>query len=159
MVLCWVHAPLAEFTARPYLELGFSEPTVLAHPGRISPDGRMMIAGMAERVKAIPSDKYALGRARRLLQHGATMMCLADEQLGSELQPLVFRLVKIVKARVVFPSAKRMPDGTIHVKYVNAPRPYCESEEAIEENMAALRESQRQALESLGLTTESFRQS
>jgi hypothetical protein len=150
-IFCGVHEPLAEFPLRPYLERGYRTPVVVAHPGRIVKDSQMMVAGLEQRITAIPVDRYVLGRARRLLQQGATVVCLADEQLGAPLSPLIFRLTRLMGARMVFPQAKLGADGTIHVKFIDPPRPYCETDEAIEENMAFLREAQARALSGLGL--------
>ena len=152
-MFCWVHEPLAEFPPRPYMELGFGEPVVVAHPGRIVGNSEMLVAGMERRLVAIPSNGYALGRAMRTLKQGTSMMCLVNDQLCSEISPLIFRLVQKLGGRLVFQQAKRQPDGTIHVRFMKAPRPMCESDEAIEENVAYLQEIQRQVLAELGAGT------
>jgi hypothetical protein len=149
-VYCWIHEPLVELPMRPYLELGHSNAIVVADRGRIV-DGQYMVAGMTNRVVAIPVDKYSLGRAKRSLQEGTSVVCLADATLGGPLQPYVLQLAGRVGARVVFQWAKRLPDGTIAVTVINAPRPYCETEEAVHENLAYLRAAQQRALAALGL--------
>jgi hypothetical protein len=149
-VYCWIHEPLVELPMRPYLELGFPEAIVVADRGRIV-DGRYLVAGMTNRLMAIPVDKYSLGRAKRSLQEGTSVVCLADATLGGPLQPYVLQLAGRVGARVVFQWAKRRPDGTIAVTVINAPRPYCETDEAVHENLDFLRAAQRRALAALGL--------
>jgi hypothetical protein len=149
-VYCWIHEPLVEFPMRPYLELGHSDAIVVADRGRIV-DGNYMVAGMTDRLVAIPVDKYSLGRAKRSLQDGTSVVCLADASLGGPLQPYVLQLAGRVGARVVFQWARRRPDGTIAVTVINAPRPYCETDEAVHENLDFLRAAQQRALADLGL--------
>jgi hypothetical protein len=147
---CWIHEPLAEFPLRPYLERGYPEPMVVADPGRID-DGHLMAAGMERRLTAITADRYALARARRSLQEGVPVVCLADAKMGGQLYPLVLQLAGRVGARVLFQWARRRPDGTIEVTFINAPHPYCETREAVRENLAFLQKAQRRTLGELGL--------
>jgi hypothetical protein len=62
-----------------------------------------------------------------------------------------------VGARVVFQWAKRRPDGTIEVTFIDAPRPHCETSEAVHENLAFLRAAQQRALAALGLPDQQSR--
>jgi hypothetical protein len=151
-VYCWIHEPLVEFPIRPVLESGFPEAMVVADRGRIVEDGKYMVFGLPNRLIAIPADRYALGRAKRSLAEGMSVICLADEYLGSPLMPYVLQLAGRVGARVVFQCARRRPDGTIEVTFMNAPRPFCEDEQAVHENLAFLKAAQQRALQSLGLT-------
>jgi hypothetical protein len=150
-VYCWIHEPLAEFPLRPYFERGYPEPVVVADFGRIIGVDQLMVAGLETRVTAIPANRYALGRARRSLQEGVPVVCLADAQMGGPLYPLVLQLAGRVGARVVFQWARRRPDGTIEVTFVNAPRPHCETDDAVRENLAYLRAAQKHALAALGM--------
>jgi hypothetical protein len=150
-VYCWIHEPLAEFPLRPYLEGGYRDLMVVADRGRIIGVDQLMVAGLEKRVTAIAANRYALGRAKRSLREGVPVVCLADERLGGTLLPFVLQLAARVGARVVFQRAKRRPDGTIEVTVENAPRPYCESAEAVRENLAYLRAAQERALAALGL--------
>jgi hypothetical protein len=149
-VYCWIHEPLVELPMRPYLELGYPEAMVVADRGRIV-DGKYIVAGMTNRLTAIPADRYALGRAKRSLMEGTSVVCLADGYMGGPLLPYVMQIAARVKARVVFQWARRRPDGTIEVTFINAPRPYCENEDAVHENLAFLRTAQQRALAALGL--------
>lgn len=150
-VYCWIHEPLAEFPMRPSMDLGYPTPTVVADKGRIVEDGQYRVFGRSDRLTAIPADRYALGRAKRLLAEGTSVVCLADEYLGGPLLPYVMQIAGRVGARVVFQWARRRSDGTIDVTFVTAPRPYCEDEQAIHENLAFLKAAQQRALQSLGL--------
>src|SRR5205823_7055746 len=149
-VYCWIHEPLVEFPMRPFVETGHSEAIVVADRGRIV-DGGYLVAGLARRLVAIPADRYALGRAKRSLQEGTSVVCLADATLGGPLQPFVLQVAGRVGARVVFQWAKRRSDGTIEVTFMNAPRPHCETSEAVHENLAFLRAAQQRVLADLGL--------
>jgi hypothetical protein len=151
-VYCWIHEPLAEFPLRPYLERGHRDLMVVADRGRIIGVDQLMVAGLQKRVTAIPANRYALGRAKRALREGVSVVCLVDASLGGPLQPFVMQLAGRVGARVVFQWAKKRPDGTIEVTIVNAPRPYCETAEAVRENLAFLRAAQQRALAALGLS-------
>jgi hypothetical protein len=148
---CWIHEPLVEFLLRPFIELGNTEPMIVADRGRIVDGDRFMVTGTKLRLMAFPADKYALGRAKRSLQAGMSVVCLADAYIGGRLYAYVLQLVGRVGARVVFSWATRRPDGVIEVTFMNAPRPYCETEEAVRENLAFLQAAQQRALRTLGL--------
>jgi hypothetical protein len=150
-VYCWIHEPLVEFPMRPFLELGYPEAMVVADRGRIVDGGKYMVAGLNSRLLAIPADRYALGRAKRSLMEGTSVVCLADEYMGGPLLPFVLQLAGRVGARVVFQWAVRQPDGTIEVTFANAPHPYCQDAEAVHENLAYLRAAQQRGLAALGL--------
>ena len=152
-VYCWIHEPLVDFPMRPLAELGQKEGVVIADRGRIV-DGRYPIVGLAKGVPAIPVDGFTLVRAIRSLMDGLPVVCLADEYLGGPLQPFVLQLAGRAGARVVFQWAIMRPDGTIEVTFVNAPRPYCETTDAIHENLSFLRVAQVRMLSQLGLSTE-----
>jgi len=151
-ICCWIHEPLVEFPLRPWVEGGYPDLTVVADQGRIVDLDQLLVAGLQKRLTAIPANRYALGRARRTLQEGMPIVCLADTHMGGPLIPLVLQLAGRVGARVMFQWAVRHPDGTIEVTFINAPRPYCENEEAVQENLAFLRAAQKRALDRLGLT-------
>jgi hypothetical protein len=150
-IYCWIHEPLVEFCLRPYVEGGYPDLTVVADQGRIVGSDQLLVAGLQKRLPAIPANRYALGRARRTLQEGMPIVCLADPQMGGPLIPLVLQLAGRVGARVIFQWAVRRPNGSIEVTFTTAPRPYCENEEAVQENLAFLRAAQKRALARLGL--------
>src|SRR5216683_2467970 len=69
---CWIHEPLVEFLMRPLLEQGYSEPIVVADPGRIVDGDRIVVPGTTIRLIAIPAQKNALRKAMRLLLDGVS---------------------------------------------------------------------------------------
>jgi hypothetical protein len=151
ILYCWIHEPLAEFPLCPLLERGYAEPVVVADPGRITYGGQLLVAGLERRLNTITANLHALSRVRHCLQEGTPVACLADAQMGGPLFPLALQLVGRIGARVVFLWARRRPNGTIDVTFVNPPRPHCESKEAVQENLAFLRAAQTRMLNSLGL--------
>ena len=148
---CWIHEPLVEFLLLPFLELGHQEPMIVADRGRIVDGDRFMVTGTRTRLMAIPADRYALGRAKRSLQEGISVVCLADSYMGGRLYAYVLQLAGRVGARVVFSWATRRADGVIEVTFMDAPRPHCETEDAVRENLAFLQAAQQRALRALGL--------
>jgi hypothetical protein len=86
-----------------------------------------------------------------------SVVCLADAYMGGRLYAYVLQLAGRVGARVVFSWATRRPDGVIEVTLMNAPRPYCDTEDAVQENLAFLRAAQHRALTSLGLIDQNAR--
>jgi hypothetical protein len=148
---CWIHEPLAEFPLRPSMELGYPEPVVVADPGRIVDGNRLPVAGLERRLQAIPADRYALSKARTFLQEGVGVVCLLDATMAGELYSHALQLAGQIGARVVFQWARRRQDGTIDVTFASAPQPHCQTEEAVQENLAALRAAQQRALRELGV--------
>jgi hypothetical protein len=124
---------------------------VIADDGRIGEDGQYMVIGTGVRLTAVPANRYALSRANRALSEGSSVVCLADGYLGGPLMPYLMQLAGRVGARVVFHWATLLPDGTIDITFVNAPRPYCENEEAVNENLTFLKAAQQRMLRSIGI--------
>lgn len=153
---CWIHEPLVGFPLRPLLERGYPEPIVIADPGHIVDGDKFMVPGTNIRLMAIPLHRYTLGRAKRALLDGTPVVCLADAYIGGPLYVSVLRLVGQMGARVVFQWATLRPDDIIEVTFVNAPHPYCENAEAVNENLAFLKAAQQRMLQSLGITEQSF---
>ena len=151
ILYCWIHEPLAEFPLCPLLERGYAEPVVVADTGRITYSGQLLVAGLERRLNTITANLHALSRVRHCLEEGTPVVCLADAQMGGPLFPLALQLVGRMGARVVFQWARRSPSGTIDVTFGNAPRPYCENKEAVQENLAFLRDEQTRMMNSLGL--------
>ncbi|MGH9595728.1 MAG: hypothetical protein ACRD3K_02915 [Edaphobacter sp.] len=148
---CWIHEPLVEFPVRPLVELGRLKMAVVADPGRIVDGDRFVVAGTSIRVMAIPNVHYVLGRVKRALLNGVSVECLINEYMAGPIYPQVLRLVGRIGARVVFVSALRRPDDTIEVTLMKAPRPNCETEEAVQENLVCLRAAEERMLRDLGL--------
>ena len=150
-VYSWIHEPLVEIPMQAFLAHRHSEGIVIADDGRIGEDGQYMVIGTGVRLTAVPANRYALSRANRALSEGSSVVCLADGYLGGPLMPYLMQLAGRVGARVVFHWATLLPDGTIDITFVNAPRPYCENEEAVNENLTFLKAAQQRMLRSIGI--------
>ncbi len=123
---------------------------IVADRGRIVDGDRFMVTGTEFRLMAIPAERYALGRAKRSLQEGMSVVCLADAYMGGRLYAYVLQLAGRVGARVVFLGPRDDRMDVIEVTFMNAPRPFCDTEEAVRENLAFLRAAQQRALSLLG---------
>jgi len=155
VLYCTTHIPLAEFPMRTLLECGYPVPIPVADPGRIVGSGEYLITGMAERVAAIPVSGHVLARMRTLLLQGKTVVCLADSQFGGEFSANPLRLLGRLHVPMIFVWAELAADGVVEVTFQQPPHPYCETEQAIEENLAVLRDVNDRILRGLGFTPRS----
>jgi hypothetical protein len=152
VLYCWTHLPLFDMALRAFIEMGYQTPLIVADPGRIFGDNELVVPGLAKRCRTIPVSPYVLTKLRTVLRRGGSVACLADPVLGGPISANILRLAGRVGARVVFFWAERRPDGVIDVYFIEAPRPYCESEEDIEVNMEFLRRENRRILDGIGGT-------
>lgn len=151
LLFCWTHLPMFDMPLRAYMEMGYEPPLVVADAGRTFGDNELVVPGLARRCRTIPVSPFVLTRVRTALRAGGSVACLADTVLGAPMSGNILRLAGRVGARVVFQWAERQPDGVIDIHFVEAPRPYCESEEDIEVNMEFLRRANRRILEGMGV--------
>lgn len=148
----WTHLPLTEVPLRVGLEIGGEPPAVVADPGNIVGENELLVVGWKHRVEAIPADDQLLLRVRTKLATGAPVVFLADQFLGGPLSDIPLRLAARLRVPVVFQWAELAKDGVVDVEFQFAPYPFCEDEEAMQKNLAYLRERNRAALERLGWT-------
>ncbi|MEO6805957.1 MAG: hypothetical protein ABI209_07400 [Edaphobacter sp.] len=148
---CWIHEPLVEFPVRTLVDLGRIKIVVVADPGRIVDGDQFLVVGTSIRLMAIPNLHYVLGRVKSALLNGVSVECLINEYMAGPIYPQVLRLAGRIGARVVFGSALRRPDDTIEVNLMKPPRPDCETEEAVQENLAYLRAAEERMLREFGL--------
>lgn len=151
VVYCSTHIPLNDMPLRSLVESGYPPFAALADPGRIV-DGRYLITGMAQRVPAIPVSSYVLTRMRSLLQQGMSVACLADREFNGEFSANPLHLAGRMHVPLILIRTQLGEDGVVDVTFEAAPHPYCETDEAIAENMAALRSANDRVLQSLGVT-------
>lgn len=145
------HLPLVELPLRVLMELGYPMPVPVADPGRIVDEDRYLIAGMARRVPALAASPHVLARMRTLLAKGKPVVCLADTQFGGDLLENPLRLTGRLRIPVLYGWAELADDRVIDVTFRAAPHPFCESEQAIAENMEFLRQIRDRLLSSLGM--------
>ncbi len=89
---------------------------------------------------------------RTLLLEGTSVACLADREFNGEFSANPLRLAGRMHVPVILIRTELGDDGVVDVTFQAAPHPYCETEEAIAENMAALRSANDRVLQSLGVT-------
>ena len=148
---CWTHVPLVEVPLRVLVELGHRPDVMVAHPGKIVDGECYVIPGLTTRLHSISSDRLLLLRVRTALRDGKSVVCTADREMFGPIMGDVLRVAGRAGARVVFAWAERMKDGTIKVFFREAPHPYCESAEAIGENVEFLRRANRCVFDELGV--------
>jgi hypothetical protein len=151
VLYCATHLPLGEIPLRVPMEFGYPVPIPVADRGRVLKQERYLVAGMAERIPALPVSPYVLARMRTLLLRGQPVVCLADGEFGGELSANPLRLAARLRVPVIFSWAELAPDRVIDVTFRLAPHPLCETEEAIAENVAFLQEITERVLRSLGV--------
>jgi hypothetical protein len=146
-----MHLPLVEIPLRVVMELGYPVPVPVADPGRILAEDRYVVAGMAERIPAIPASGHVLTRMRTLLLQGTSVVCLADSEFGGALLANPLRLAARVHVPVILVWSELGNDDVIDVTFEPAPHPFCESEAAIKENLEYLRKIHGRLLRSVSI--------
>ena len=159
VLYCWTHVPLVEVPLRALFDLGGTLDLIVAHPGKIVDGHEFIVPGFKTRVKAISVDQRVLTKVRTALGQGKSVACLADAEMGGPLSSQVLRVAGMVGAFVIFQWAERHADGTITVTFRQAPRPLCETDEEISENMEFLRQMNRKTLSELGVLADDKRES
>jgi hypothetical protein len=145
------HLPMGEIPLRVVMELGYPVPVPVADPGRIVGEERYVVAGMAERIPAIPVSGYVLARMRTLLVRGTSIVCLAESEFGGEFSLNPLRLAARLRIPVIFVWAELAADHVVDVTFQPAPYPYSQNEQEIADNLAALRVINDRILRSLGI--------
>jgi hypothetical protein len=151
VLYCATHLPLGEIPLRVPMEFGYPIPVPVADPGRVLEQERYVVAGMSERIPALPVSPYVLARMRTLLLRGTPVVCLADNEFGGELSTNPLRLAARLRIPVIFVWAELARDRVIDVTFQLAPHPLCETEDAIAENLRLLQEINGRVLRSLGV--------
>jgi hypothetical protein len=154
VLYCWTHLPLFRMPLYASIEMGYETPLVVADPGNMDENNEIMVPGQTKRAPAVATSSHVLMKIRATLQEKGSVACLADTELGAPISPTVLRIAGQAGARMVFQWAERQRDGVIDIYFINAPRPWNESEEDIEMNMEFLRVENRRILSSLGVVRE-----
>ena len=150
----WQHLPLCSLPLGPILDAMGEASPVVAHPGHVVGDDRFLIPGRKETAPALSLERPVLTRMRTLLLSGKAVSCLADDFMGGTFSDYALRIAGKTGSRVMLQWAERHPDGSLDVLFRWAPRPECESKEAIAENMEFLRQVRERVLAELGWTSD-----
>jgi hypothetical protein len=149
ILYCSVHLPLSGVLLRGLQDLGASPDLVLAAPFNINRDGKLLPAGSAEGLNAVPPGPGLLRQVRTLLSEGGRFASMMDTDVGTPLRPTLMRVAGSVRARVVLGWAVMDATRTIVVTYETAPHPIPDTEEKVLANLAVLEEQRRRVLTSL----------
>lgn len=147
----WTHLPLTEVPLRVGLEVGGAEPAVVSDPGKVVGQNEFLVFGWSRRIEALPADEHLLGRVKRTLRAGKSVVFLADQLLGGPLSEVPLRVAARLHVPLVYQWANLQPDGVMDVTFQLAPFPMSRTEAEIAANLDFLRERNRVALEGLGL--------
>ena len=151
VLYCWTHLPLMELPFRALLDLDYPRPAVVVSEGRLVEGNGVIVCGCEERLPAFPANFHALARVRSTLSRGTAVLCYADSDFGGELISNPMHLAGRLGVPVIFQWGELASDGVIDITFREAPHPFCESEEAIQENLRFLREANHRVLRSLGI--------
>ena len=132
------------------LDVGGAEPAVVSDPGKIVGENEFLVFGWPRTIEALPVDERLLGQVRSTLRAGKSVVFLADEYLGGPLSEVPLRIAARLRVPLVFQWAELQPDGIFDVTFRMAPHPLSETDEALSENLAFLREQNLLALSKLG---------
>jgi hypothetical protein len=147
-----MHLPLCEVPLRVLVELGYPAPVMLADPGRIVDQDKLLVPGLDKRIPCLPSTDAPLVRLRTLLQRRQAVGCLADRYFAGDFHVNPLRLAGRLRVPVIFSFAELGPDGVVDVTFQPLPYPLCKTEEEIKHNVNFLREIRDGILLSLGVS-------
>jgi lauroyl/myristoyl acyltransferase len=137
MVICSVHLPLINLILRPLVDLGLPPTAVVADQAALV-EGKSALWGTLDGLPGLATDANVLLKVRNILRRGGSVAALIDTNLGDNLNPNMFRLVRSVGARVVFALAELLPSGEIQIEYFAPPDPFCRSNESVLANLQVL---------------------
>ncbi|HYP12421.1 MAG TPA: hypothetical protein VEQ63_00735 [Bryobacteraceae bacterium] len=136
LILCSAHIPLVRMTLTAAVTLQAPVSAVfMVHPPQ---DGQIAVLGTDVTLPAVAAGPAVLLKARRMLDSGGWVMLLVDHYTGGDYSPNVFRFAGRMGARVVFFFVELQANGTVAIRFVSPPDPWCATDQGIEANLAAL---------------------
>lgn len=150
VLMCGTHVPLLRTIVRAAVLTGHPPSLVIAKPDTMM-NGKTMYqpTGLEEGVPAAPPGAEGLLKIRTVLRRNGLAACNLEEGLGEPCHPDVLILAGRLGARIVYFSATLAPDGVVDVLFHNAVHPFCDSYEAIEANLKAIRDIETRLLAAL----------
>jgi hypothetical protein len=145
MVLCTVHLPLIKVTLRGIMDSNIKiDWAIVAVPSK---DMKMAVWGITEKIPVLLRSPSVLLKAKtRLLQNESIVLMIDNPSTGVYSKNILL-LCNKVHAKLVFFFAEYTPGGLIEARIFEAPHPYCDSMEAIDENLKFLRQKSEEILE------------
>ncbi|MEO8735777.1 MAG: hypothetical protein ABI380_04485 [Edaphobacter sp.] len=149
VILCGTHVPLIRVVLRAAILHGRKMELVVAQPNSSNVNNTIQPTGLSECIPIVAPGLNGLLKIRTVLRRNGLAACTLDERIGSPSRPDLLVLAGRLGARVVTYRASLAPDGVVNVSFQNAPYPFCDSDEAIEANLRAIREDERRTIASL----------
>jgi hypothetical protein len=137
VLLCSTHVPLYDLILPALAQSGFPPDLVVAAPTGLRYDGRFPIPGANGGAAAVAAGPHALLSVRTTLRNGGIVICMLDRVIEGPLHGNVLRLAGKLNAIALFWSVRLAADGVIEVGIETPPHPLCETDEAVEQNLAA----------------------
>jgi hypothetical protein len=87
--------------------------------------------------QGVAAGPHALLKVRTTLRNGGIVICMLDRVIEGPLHGNVLHLAGKLNAIVLFWSVRLAADGVIEVGIETPPHPLCDTEEAVQRNLAA----------------------
>lgn len=150
VVMCGTHVPLIMVVMRATILAGCKPELVVADPDNMALENGMLYpTGLREGVPTAHPGPAGLLRIKTILRKRGLVVSTLDGHAGGPSRPDLLVLAGRLGARVVIYRPELAPDGVVDVSFHNAVHPFCDSDEAIEANMQAIRQEERELLAQL----------
>jgi hypothetical protein len=150
VVLCGTHVPWNNVMIRAAILSGHKPELVVTDPNSILlKDNEFLPTGLDDGVPAAAPGPGGLLRIRTVLRNKGIVACTLDQRAGGKSYPDLLVIAGRLGARAVTFSAELARDGVVDITFRNALHPYCESRQAIQENLQAILAEERRLLASL----------
>ncbi len=156
-VCCGAHVPFVKLfipVVRSVLRPGVELVGMVKY---LKPDGYVDIWN-DQPLRAMAAGAGVLLQTRSLLRRGGCLLLLTDKEQGEFISSNIFRFVGKVQSRVLMAFPHLLDDGTILLKFVEAPAPACRNEGEVRANLDFIAQMVRSILAG-GQTPEKLRAS
>lgn len=155
VVLCGTHVPFIMVVIRSAILSGHRPDLVVTDQDNIRlENSHFQPTGMDHGVPAVPPGAAGLLRIRSVLRKKGLVACTLDRDSGGDIHPDLLILAGRLGARAVTFRAELASDGIVDIAFQNTIHPYCESREAIKENLSAILAAESELLRRLSGVTD-----
>lgn len=148
-LFCGLHLPLSRVAIGALVDSGYPTTHILADQGNVLPGDQFLVPGLDRTVPALPAGPQVLVHIRSVLREGGSVGCLLDTDYSEPISPNILRLAGKVGARIIFFTAELDRQDRPQIHFYDPPRPFCQSMEDVQENLAALAKVRVRILASL----------
>ncbi|HZY63836.1 MAG TPA: hypothetical protein VFE38_15050 [Edaphobacter sp.] len=142
IILCGTHVPFLRMLLRAAILSGHRPELAVGDASILSSKYGMQATGLNDGIPAVSPGPVSLLRIRSILRRNGLVACTLDSFAGGKTHPDLLVLAGHLGARIVTYRTNLEHDGTVTISFSNAIHPYCNSDQAIEENMDAIRKEQ-----------------